>query len=115
MGLAFEDMEVAAGDGGGDGLRGGLHAGCAVGAAEHAKGMPVSGLAAGFHAVAHLPADFDELEVREAARARSVGLYGMSTQRSSRSTTPGQLILGFGNVSDRTIRTGIAKIADLLI
>ncbi|MFG1622706.1 PLP-dependent aminotransferase family protein [Kribbella sp. NPDC049227] len=83
--------------------------------AEHAKGMPVSGLAAGFHAVAHLPADVDELEVREAARARSVGLYGMSTQRSTRSTTPGQLILGFGNVTNRTIQTGIAKIADLLI
>ncbi|TCC49108.1 PLP-dependent aminotransferase family protein [Kribbella capetownensis] len=82
---------------------------------EHAKGMPVTGLAAGFHAVAHLPADFDEIEVRAAARARSVGLYGMSTQRSSRATTPGQLILGFGNVSDRTIRSGIAKISDLLI
>ncbi|MEV5965978.1 PLP-dependent aminotransferase family protein [Kribbella sp. NPDC051952] len=83
--------------------------------AEYAKGMPVTGLAAGFHAVAHLPADFDEIEVRAAARARSVGLYGMSTQRSNRATTPGQLILGFGNVSDRSICSGIAKIADLLI
>jgi len=74
----------------------------------------VTGLAAGFHAVAHLPESADEQAVITAARARSVGLYGMSTYRSTRATTPPQLVLGFGNLSQRAIRNGIATIADLL-
>jgi GntR family transcriptional regulator / MocR family aminotransferase len=36
-------------------------------------------LAAGFHAVAHLPVSTDEQAVVRQARPRSVGLYGMST------------------------------------
>ncbi len=38
--------------------------------AEHAPGVRVSGLAAGFHAVAHLPAGLDEREVVAAAAGR---------------------------------------------
>src|SRR6266545_3506940 len=48
--------------------------------AEHAPGVRLTGLAAGFHAVAHLPAGTAEQEVIQAARSRSVGLYGMSTE-----------------------------------
>ncbi|MEU4037810.1 PLP-dependent aminotransferase family protein [Streptomyces collinus] len=81
---------------------------------EHAPKVPVTGLAAGFHAVAHLPADTDEKHVIAAARARQVGLYGMSSCRASHSDTPAQLILGFGNVSERGIAAGIAAIGDLL-
>jgi len=82
--------------------------------ATHAPHVRVSGLSAGFHAVAHLPETVDEQAVIAAARERSVGLYGMSTNRSSRSTTPPRLVLGFGNLSERAIAEGIATIADLL-
>jgi GntR family transcriptional regulator/MocR family aminotransferase len=82
--------------------------------AEHAPGVELTGLAAGFHAVAHLPEPLDETAVITAARARSVGLYGMSDQRADHATTPAQLVLGFGNLSERDIRTGIATIGDLL-
>ncbi|MFI6768040.1 aminotransferase class I/II-fold pyridoxal phosphate-dependent enzyme [Streptomyces sp. NPDC050355] len=82
--------------------------------AEHAPELPVTGLAAGFHAVAHLPADADEHHVIAAARARAVGLYGMSTCRASHADTPAQLVLGFGNVSERGITAGITAISDLL-
>jgi GntR family transcriptional regulator/MocR family aminotransferase len=81
---------------------------------EHAPKVRVSGLAAGFHAVAHLPAGLDEQRVVAAAATRSVGLYGMSPQRSTRATDPPQLVLGFGNLGERAIREGIARVADVL-
>ena len=49
-----------------------------------------------------------------AARDRSVGLYGMSTYRTDHAPAPPQLVLGFGNLSQRAIQAGIAAIGDLL-
>ena len=56
----------------------------------------------------------NEAHVIGAARDRGVGLYGMSQHRASGLTRPPQLVLGFGNLTDRAIRSGIADIADLL-
>jgi GntR family transcriptional regulator/MocR family aminotransferase len=81
---------------------------------HHAPDIELTGLAAGFHAVAHLPGHLGEASVIAAARARSVGLYGMSEYRVNGDTTPPQLVLGFGNVTDRAIERGIAAIADVL-
>jgi len=82
--------------------------------ARHAPGVGLTGLAAGFHAVAHLPESADEQAVIAAARERSVGLYGMGPQRSTSMAAPPQLVLGFGNVSERAVESGIATVADLL-
>ncbi len=82
--------------------------------ARHAPGLRLTGLAAGFQAVAHLPVAADEDAVVAAARERQVGLYGMGTFRATDATAPPQLVLGFGNVSERAIEPGIAAIADLL-
>ena len=82
--------------------------------ARHAPGVRLTGLAAGFHAVAHLPESADEQAVIVAARERSVGLYGMGPQRSTTMAAPPQLVLGFGNVSERAVESGIAAVADLL-
>jgi GntR family transcriptional regulator / MocR family aminotransferase len=82
--------------------------------AGHAPSVRLTGLAAGFHAVAHLSAGTAEQDVIQEARSRSVGLYGMSTYRSDHSPHPPQLVLGFGNTSQRAIQTGIALISDLL-
>jgi GntR family transcriptional regulator / MocR family aminotransferase len=82
--------------------------------AAHASSVRLTGLAAGFHAVAHLPAGATEHEVIHAARTRSVGLYGMSTHRADRAPGPPQLILGFGNTSQASIQTGIAVLGDIL-
>jgi GntR family transcriptional regulator/MocR family aminotransferase len=81
---------------------------------RHAPAVELSGLAAGFHAVAHLPGSVDEQTVVAAARDRSVGLYGMSAYRSTGVTTPPQLVLGFGNLGERAIQAGIAAVGDLL-
>jgi GntR family transcriptional regulator/MocR family aminotransferase len=82
--------------------------------AARAPGVELTGLAAGFHAVAHLPAGAGEEGVIRAARARSVGLYGMSGYRADRSADPAQLVLGFGNTSEHAIREGIAVLGDVL-
>ncbi len=82
--------------------------------AEHAPRIELHGLAAGFHAVAHLEAGADELAIVAAARSRGIGLYGMSSYRPSGSTGPPQLVLGFGNLTGAAIERGIAAIADLL-
>jgi len=82
--------------------------------AGRAPRVRLSGLAAGFHAVAHLPPEVSEGAVVAAARRRDVGLYGMSEFRSSGSAEPPQLILGFGNIGERSIRAGLAAVADLL-
>jgi len=81
---------------------------------RHAPGVHLGGLAAGFHAVAHLPSGLDEQAVLSAARARSVGLRGMSEYRASGETRPPKLVLGFGNLSEAAIERGIAAIGDLL-
>ena len=82
--------------------------------AQHAPQVSVTGLAAGFHAVAHLPAPVGEQEVISAARDRSVGLYGMAAHRSAPAGAPPQLVLGFGNLGERAILAGIAAVGDLL-
>src|SRR6185437_9173757 len=82
--------------------------------AEHAPGVRVTGLAAGFHAVAHLPDGADEHEVVARAAERRVGLRGMSLYRSSHSPVPPQLVLGFGNTGVRDIEAGVRAVADLL-
>ena len=81
---------------------------------RHAPAVRLSGLAAGFHAVGHLPVPADEEAVVAEARRRSVGLYGMAPFRASRGAAPPQLVLGFGLVSERAIEAGIAAVADLL-
>jgi GntR family transcriptional regulator/MocR family aminotransferase len=83
--------------------------------ARHAPGIRLTGLAAGFHAVAHLPPTADEEAVVAAARQRLVGLYPMGEYRAARHPpAPPQLVMGFGNIGERAIEPGIAAVADLL-
>jgi len=81
---------------------------------EHAPDVRLSGLAAGFHAVAQLAPGASEAAVVETAQALGVGLYGMSANRSTRSPHPPHLVLGFGNLSQRAIIEGITQVAPLL-
>jgi GntR family transcriptional regulator/MocR family aminotransferase len=86
-----------------------------VGSLRHrAPEVGLEGLAAGFHAVARLREDADEDAIVAEARARSIGLYGMSMYRLRDREGPPQLVLGFGNLTEPAIERGIATIADLL-
>jgi GntR family transcriptional regulator/MocR family aminotransferase len=82
--------------------------------ASRAPHVVLTGLAAGFHAVAHLPDGADEHGTVAGARARSVGLYPMASYRAGGAATPPRLVLGFGNLSEASIIRGIDTIADLL-
>lgn len=82
---------------------------------QHAPYIPLEGLAAGFHGVAHLPDSADEELIVAQALGRSIGLHGMSGYRLSGDTRPPQLVLGFGNLSEDSIKRGIAAIGDLLV
>lgn len=82
--------------------------------AAHAPDVALTGLAAGFHAIAHLPDGREERAVVAAAGERSVGLYGMSLYRADAATHPPRLVLGFGNLSAGAITRGVTAIADLL-
>jgi GntR family transcriptional regulator/MocR family aminotransferase len=82
--------------------------------ARHAPHVVLSGLAAGFHAVAHLGDETDEQGVVAEARRRSIGLYGMNSYRPSGRTGAPQLVLGFGDLSESAIERGIAAITDLI-
>jgi GntR family transcriptional regulator/MocR family aminotransferase len=83
--------------------------------ARHAPGVRLTGLAAGFHAVAQLPAEPGEAAVIAEARARGVGLHGIAEYRSAPDpVAPPLLVMGFGNTGERTIEPAIAAIADLL-
>ncbi len=80
----------------------------------NAPRVKLQGLAAGIHAVARLPAGADEHAITAAAAERSIGLYPMSRYRSDQLARPPQLVIGFGNLAEPTIKRGIATIADLL-
>ena len=82
--------------------------------ARHAPPIQLTGLAAGFQAVAPLPPDADEAAVIAAARARRVGLHGIAGYRSNPDGAPPGLLIGFGNVRRRAIEPAIAAVADLL-
>jgi len=82
--------------------------------ARHAPRAQLTGLAAGFHAVAPLPPGADESAVIAAARVRRVGLYGIADYRGNPDAAPPALVMGFGNVRERAIEPAIAAVADLL-
>jgi GntR family transcriptional regulator / MocR family aminotransferase len=83
--------------------------------ARHAPRARLTGLAAGFHAVAPLPPGADETAVIAAARERRVGLHGIGEYRGGPGpAAPPALVIGFGNVRERAIEPAIAAVADLL-
>jgi GntR family transcriptional regulator/MocR family aminotransferase len=83
--------------------------------ARHAPRVQLTGLAAGFQAVAPLPPGADETAVIAAARESRVGLYGVGGYRGNPDTAaPPGLVMGFGNVRERAIEPAIAAIADQL-
>jgi len=82
--------------------------------AAHAPSVPVSGLSAGFHVLALLPAGSDEEHVVSAAAGRSIGLRGLRHYRLHGRSGPPGIVLGFGNLTETEIERGIAVVADLL-
>jgi GntR family transcriptional regulator / MocR family aminotransferase len=68
-----------------------------------------SGVAAGLHLVAHLPAGHDEAAVLEAARARGLDLQGLTEHRLV--PGPPALLLGYGRIAEPAIEPGVRELA----
>jgi GntR family transcriptional regulator/MocR family aminotransferase len=82
---------------------------------HHAPHLQLTGLDAGFHAVAELPEDTDEAAIITAATQRSIYLHGMHQYRVHGATDGPAIVFGFGDLNEHAIRSGIARIADLLL
>jgi GntR family transcriptional regulator/MocR family aminotransferase len=82
--------------------------------ALHAPALRVSGLAAGIHAVLHLPEGTDETEFVARARAHGVAVSGMGRFSATADPADPRLVLGFGNTSPESIELGIRMLAELL-
>jgi GntR family transcriptional regulator/MocR family aminotransferase len=52
--------------------------------------------------------------VIEAAAHRSIGLQGLRRYRLHGAAGPAGIVIGFGNLNEEAIRTGISTVADLL-
>jgi GntR family transcriptional regulator / MocR family aminotransferase len=50
----------------------------------------------------------------EAARERSVGVYGLSDNTFGEQRWPAALVMGFGNVGEGAIETGVEALAEAL-
>jgi GntR family transcriptional regulator / MocR family aminotransferase len=70
-----------------------------------------TGRAAGLFELIELPAGTDEPALLAAAKARGVGLEGLSLHRFAAAGPPA-LVLGFGNLSEPAIEQGVRLLAD---
>lgn len=82
---------------------------------EHAPHLVLTGLEAGFHALARLPRGTDERAILDEAWRRSVRLQGLARYQdpSAGDQSPG-IVFGFGNIRRDAIGEGVRRIADLL-
>jgi GntR family transcriptional regulator / MocR family aminotransferase len=71
-----------------------------------------AGVAAGLHLVLRLPAGADEGAVLAAARARGLGLSGLSEHRIE--PGPPALLLGYGRLAEPSIEPAVRALADSL-
>ncbi|MEV0717013.1 PLP-dependent aminotransferase family protein [Asanoa sp. NPDC050611] len=81
---------------------------------QHAPHLRLTGLDAGFHAVATLPDGADEEAITTAAARRGIVLHGMGRYRVHGANGPPAIVFGFGDLNTLAITAGIAGVADLL-
>ena len=72
-----------------------------------------TGVSAGLHVLAWLPAGVDEAAVVEAAAVRGVGVYGLATYWLNGGGRPG-LLFGYGSLSESAIVEGVDLLAEAI-
>ncbi|MGH2783499.1 MAG: PLP-dependent aminotransferase family protein, partial [Thermoleophilaceae bacterium] len=80
--------------------------------ARHLPGCRPAGVAAGLHLLVHLPPDVDEPALLAAARARGIGLAGLSEHRVE--PAPPALLLGYGRIAEPALEAAVSALADSL-
>jgi GntR family transcriptional regulator / MocR family aminotransferase len=74
----------------------------------------VTGMAAGMHAVLHLPPGVDEAGIVAAAAARGLALDGMRHYRMPAADYPDALVIGYGTPPAHTFTTAVARLCAVL-
>jgi GntR family transcriptional regulator/MocR family aminotransferase len=88
--------------------------------ADSMPGATITGLDAGHHVLLRLPAGVDEERVAAGACAAGIDVRGLGDYRvtpddtAPREFVPASLVIGFGNVTSRQIREGIAVLGELV-
>jgi len=72
----------------------------------------VRGIAAGLHATAQLPDDYDDAAILEEARARRIDLTTMRDFWIEPDTGPPTLLLGYAQIPEPAIRSGVRELAE---
>jgi GntR family transcriptional regulator / MocR family aminotransferase len=73
-----------------------------------------SGIAAGLHALLHLPEPVDARRLLAAASARGVGVYPLSFHLSERRPDTEALVMGYASLSEAAIEEGVRVLAEIL-
>jgi GntR family transcriptional regulator / MocR family aminotransferase len=74
----------------------------------------LTGVAAGMHAVLHLPPGLREAEVVAAGAGRGLALDGMGSFRPPASTHPEALVLGYGTPPAHAFTTAVTRLCAIL-
>ncbi|WP_022892800.1 PLP-dependent aminotransferase family protein [Agromyces subbeticus] len=78
-------------------------------------GLPITGIAAGMHAVLELPADVSASRVRDAASDLDVSVTDLTGYRASSATPMTEaLVIGYGNLSDALVDEAVARLAQAI-
>ena len=80
--------------------------------ARHLPEAKPTGVAAGLHLVVELPAGTNETALLVSARARDVGLAGLSEHAVA--PAPPALLLGYGRIAEPAIEAGVCALRDSL-
>ena len=71
----------------------------------------IRGIAAGLHTIVELPASDDEHAIRDEAQRRGITLAILDSYRIDPRHRPPTLLLGYGQISQPAIQTGISELA----
>jgi len=80
--------------------------------AHHLPALRPTGVSAGLHVLAWLPADLDEPRIVAAALEAGIGIAGLASLRFT--PGPGGLILGYGGIVEDAIDDGIHALANVI-
>jgi GntR family transcriptional regulator/MocR family aminotransferase len=82
--------------------------------ARHAPGIPITGIAAGFHAVATLPPGEDEHEAVGRAAASDVAVEGLGTYAIDHHSRGPALVIGYAAATDHAYITALARLGEAI-
>jgi GntR family transcriptional regulator/MocR family aminotransferase len=82
--------------------------------ARELPSLELRGIAAGLHAMVLLPDDMDDEAVARHAATRGLGVRSLSSYRLGRQSSPGGLVLGYGQLPTGSIASAVRALAEVM-